>query len=117
MSYMSELSIAAATTHHEGPSSLDLLAHEVAHAAVAYLGTGYTEDGYRVFKELTYKFEKIHKVITMCEEHRCTPRMLKDVLSGLIAAEYCQPGAEVSFDKLNELREQYRIVIETAAYF
>jgi len=118
MSYMSELSIEAATTHREGPISLDLLAHEVSHAAVAYFGPGYNEEKNKAFKDLVYKFESIHKVMAMCEEHRCsTPGKLKDLLSGMIATLYCTSGYNVDYDKLNDLRDKYRLVLETAKYF
>jgi hypothetical protein len=56
--------------------------------------------------------------MAMCEEHRCsTPGKLKDLLSGMIATLYCTSGYNLDYDKLNDLRDKYRLVLETAKYF
>lgn len=88
MSYMSELSIAAATTRHEGPTILDDLAHRIAHAAVHYhLGDGSTET-YTVLREMCQEFQAISKIQDMCRERRITPRQLFNEVAHELARQW-----------------------------
>lgn len=77
MSNMSELSIAARTTA-SGPHHMDELAHELAHAAVAYV------DGtlpYQEFRDLVDKFRDAAWVVTEASSRELRPSELIDALA------------------------------------
>ena len=82
MSNMSELSIAASTTRNEGPDSMDVLAHELAHMTLAYIKNTVT---YSELCDASVKFRDAWFVIDESISRHVKPDRLPDILANEFA--------------------------------
>ncbi|MGA1062096.1 MAG: hypothetical protein ACO3VH_07175 [Ilumatobacteraceae bacterium] len=103
MSNMSELSIAAATTRHEGSTALDDLAHELAHTVALYVDRGAS---YETMCLLANRFGDASFVVVESSRRGCSFEQLPMV----IANEYLSLHAEVSdtYKKQAELLRDWK---------
>ncbi len=108
MSYMSELSIAAATTRNEGPTVLDDLAHRLAHAAVDYHIGNSSAESYTALREMCYQFRAIAKVQDMCASRNLSPRALFDQTAHDLARHFSTQKGRIQ--ELIDLQESYMMI-------
>lgn len=107
MSYMSELSIAAATTRSEGPTVLDDLAHRIAHAAMRHHLGSPGEDTYTTLRELLQEFDAIVQVRALCDERGVDPHKLYNETAHAIARCWETPG---NIDDRIALQARYKMI-------
>lgn len=108
MSNMSELSISAATTRNEGPDSMDVLAHELAHMTLAYITDKVT---YSELYDASTRFSDAVFVIEESSSRHVRPERLADILATEFAfLESITEGRDYNKcrDKLNEWQRARR---------
>ena len=106
MSYIEELAAKAASARNEGPSFLDDVAHKI---ATIVCSRTFTEEENAALAGLTRTYREVYRVVELCHQHDTRPSFLRRILAQQIADEWALPGHD--FTKLNELREDYLIVV------
>ena len=106
MSNMSERSIDVATTLHEGPHGMDQLAHELAHAALAYVKQTDSES-FSSLRDAAQRFEDA--VFCMDQVRESGNHTYRSVLSRLarVHAEACAEFPD-DYALRNDLLEKYK---------
>jgi hypothetical protein len=106
MSRIEELASKAASAQHEGPSYLDDLAHKI---AMIIVNRTFTEEEGAALTRLTRTYREVYRVVELCNLYDTRPAGLRRTLAQEIADAWA--AEEHDFTKLNDLRDDYIVVI------
>lgn len=106
MSYIEELAAKAASARNEGPSFIDDIAHKI---AMIICNRTFTEEEGALLTSLTRTYREVYRIVELCNQHDTRPTFLRRILAQQIADAWS--AEEHDFTKLNELREDYLIVV------